>query len=253
MKDVIFDFKGKNYIVLGASSGMGRQIALDLAEAGANVLAVARNRERLEKVMKESDTNISIACLDVMSASSDEWDKVFSDFVSQHGKINGGVYTAGLTGCTPLKAYDEKLARDLVDVSVFGGVKFMQFASKKKYSEVGAAYIIFSSVAAYEGPKGILFYAASKGAVLSAVRVMSKEISHRKQRINSISPGWIQTEMTTSYLKDVGIGEADVHAGPLGIGNVQDVSSVALFLLSDGSKWITGQDFVVDGGYLNAR
>lgn len=253
MKDVAFDFSGKNFVVIGASSGIGRQVVLELAEAGATVLAVARNKERLEAVMNEAKGKVSIACLDVVSASHEEWDKVFTDFVSQHGKLNGGVYTAGLTGCTPLKAYDEELAENLVDVSVFGGVKFMQFASKKKYADAGASYLIFSSVAAYEGPKGILFYAAAKGAVHSAVKVMSKEISHRGQRVNSISPGWIQTEMTASYLDSVGGDEEGIHNGPLGIGNPQDVSGMVLFLLSNRAKWITGQDFVVDGGYLSAR
>ena len=113
--------------------------------------------------------------------------------------------------------------------------------------------MIFSSVAAYEGPKGILFYAAAKGAVQSAVRVMSKEISHRDQRINSISPGWIQTEMTASYLESVGANLEDDHAAPLGIGTPEDVSGLVLFLLSDRAGWITGQDFIVDGGYLSTR
>ena len=253
MKDVTFDFSGKNFVVVGASSGMGRQVALELAEAGANVLAIARNKERLEAVKEKEKNLISTVSLDVMSASTKHWDNIFAEFTSQHGKITGGVYTAGLTGCTPLKAYDETLARNLVDVSVFGSVKFMQFASKKKYADAGASYVIFSSVAAYEGPKGILFYAASKGAVQSAVRVMSKEISHRGQRINSISPGWIQTEMTSSYLDRVGIDEEVVHAGPLGIGTPQDVSGMVLFLLSSRAKWITGCDFVIDGGYLGAR
>lgn len=252
MKDITFDFSGKNFVVVGASSGMGRQVTLELAEAGANVLAIARNKDRLKAVKEQAKDLISIAAMDVMAASSEDWDKIFTDFTSNYGKISGGVYTAGITGCTPLKAYDDTLARNLMDVSVFGSVKFMQFASKKKYADAGASYVIFSSVAAYEGPKGILFYAASKGAVQSAVRVMAKEISHRGQRINSVSPGWIQTEMTNAYLDSVGVDEEGVHAGPLGIGTPQDVSGMVLFLLSSRAKWITGCDFVVDGGYLGA-
>ena len=134
-----------------------------------------------------------------------------------------------------------------------GGVQFVHFISRKKYSEMGAAYVMFSSVAAYEGPKGILFYAAAKGAVQSAVRVISKEISHRGQRINSISPAWIQTEMTDSYLDNVGMESREVHTGPLGMGTPQDVSGMVMFLLSSRAKWITGQDFVVEGGYLCSR
>ncbi|SDP35558.1 SDR family NAD(P)-dependent oxidoreductase [Selenomonas ruminantium] len=253
MKEVVFDFSGKNFVVVGASSGMGRQVATELIESGANVLIVARNMKRLEEVKALASERVHIACLDVVSSSHEEWDKAFADFAAKVGKLNGGVYTAGITGCTPLKAYDENLAKSMMDISVAGGVKFMQHATRKKYADAGASYVIFSSVAAYEGPKGILFYAAAKGAVHSAVRVMSKEISHRGQRVNSVSPGWIQTEMTTTYLDSVGVDKEEIHTGPLGVGTPQDVSGMVLFLLSNRAKWITGQDFVIDGGYLNAR
>lgn len=253
MRDVVFNFSDKNFVVVGASSGMGRQVATELVEAGANVLIIARNKKRLEEVKALASERIYMVCLDVVASSQEEWDKAFADFVAKYGKLNGGIYTAGITGCTPLKAYDENLAKNMMDISVAGAVKFMQYATKKKYADADASYIIFSSVAAYEGPKGILFYAAAKGAVHSAVRVMSKEISHRGQRVNSVSPGWIQTEMTATYLDSVGVDKEEIHTGPLGVGTPQNVSGMVLFLLSDRAKWITGQDFVVDGGYLSAR
>ena len=108
---------------------------------------------------------------------------------------------------------------------------------------------MFSSVAAYEGPKGILFYSAAKAGVQSAVRAINKEFS-MTQRINSISPGWVDTEMTNSYLNDSGMLQKNISPGYLGIGKPQDVSGIVLFLLSSRSENISGQDFVIDGGHL---
>ena len=249
MSDVQFDFKGKNFVVVGASSGLGRQIALELAESGAHVLAVARNETRLEELANASPL-IHTAMLDVLTASADDWTVMFESFVHLHGKIHGGGYTAGITGVTPLKCYNKEMASAIFRTSFDGGIDFLQFAMKKKFSEEGAAFVVFSSVASYEGTKGLLFYASAKSAIQTAVRTIAKEIGHRGQRINSISPAWVETEMTDSYLETVGEKKENVQSGILGMGKSEDVSGVTLFLLSSRAKWITGQDFVVDGGYM---
>ena len=108
---------------------------------------------------------------------------------------------------------------------------------------------MFSSVAAYEGTKGILFYSAAKAGVQSAVRAINKEILST-QRINSISPGWVDTEMTDNYLNDSGMLRENISTGYLGVGKPQDVSGMVLFLLSSCAESISGQDFVIDGGVL---
>lgn len=102
MKDIEFHYAGRNYVVVGASSGMGRRIALDLAEAGAKVLAVARNEERLSEVKAAFPDRITMASLDVLKADDRDWEAVLSAFVDEHGKCHGGVYTAGIAGMSPL-------------------------------------------------------------------------------------------------------------------------------------------------------
>ena len=132
MKEVTFNFDGENFVVVGASSGIGRQIALELAESGANVLAVARNEDRLKKLQSQYPKKIEIAMIDVLSATDDNWCDILKNFVEQHGKINGGVYTAGITGATPLKMYDENLARSIIETSVGGGYYFYITPQEKK-------------------------------------------------------------------------------------------------------------------------
>lgn len=252
MKDVQFDFKNRNYVVVGASSGMGKQIALDLAESGAHVLAVARNKERLLEVRRAFPDLIIVRSLDVLKADADQWEDVLNDFVEQYGKFHGAVYTAGISGMTSLRLFDEELAREIVETSFWGMIGFMQQISKKKIAYKGASFVVFSSIAAHVGNQGQFAYTAAKGAVMSAVRAIAKEICRSQQRINSISPGWVETGMT----REASTGNTVVHTDRilqrhlLGTGQPEDVSGAVLFLLSDAARWITGTDVVVDGGSL---
>lgn len=254
MTDVKFDFSGKNFVVVGASSGMGWQIAIDLATAGANVLAIARNKERLEKLQAECPGKIVIFSLDVISANSEEWDACIGDFVRVYGKISGGVYTAGITGVSPLKGFNEKLAHDIMDTSFWGMINFIHAGVRKKYANTGASYVVFSSTAGHQGSKGMFAYSAAKAAVKTAVQSIAEEIAQTGKRINSISPGWVNTHMTLDSVQNntEAIPQHVLKRHYLGLGEPTDVSGTALFLLSDASRWITGTDILVDGGYLSA-
>ena len=251
MSDVKFDFSGKNFVVVGASSGMGRRIALDLVKAGANVLAIARNMNRLAELQAECPDRIDVASLDVLKADKHDWENMLQLFAESHGKLHGGVYTAGITGMSPIQMLDEKLARDIMDTSFWGMIHMLQCATRKKYAEDGASFVVFSSTAAYWGIKGQFAYSGAKAAVKTAVRSLAKEISRKKQRINSISPGWLETSMTENFVQDTAeLPESAMQQYYLGLGKPEDVSGMALFLLSDAARWITGTDVVVDGGFL---
>ena len=132
-------------------------------------------------------------------------------------------------------------------------MKVLEITTKKKYSLEGASYVVFSSVAAYGGGRGMLVYSGTKAAVHAAVHSVAREISERGQRINSISPGWVETEMTGNYLDHMGQSAQDISDGCFGKGKPQDVTGMVLFLLSDRAKWITAVDFIVDGGFMFGR
>ena len=254
MSKVTYNFAGENYIVVGASSGMGRQIALELAEAGARILAVARREKCLQELKQQYPTCIDIACLDVVEGNKSDWIEIMEDFVSKHGKLNGGVYTAGITGMTPLRSFDDELAHKIVDTSFWGMVNFLQIATKKKFTTPEASFVLFSSAAAYIGNKGQFAYSAAKAAVQTIVRTFAKEFASQKYRFNSISPGWVSSEMTEKFKNDNGgIAQSVIDSYILGLGKPQNVSRVALFLLSDGASWITGTDVLVDGGCMLSR
>ena len=247
MSRVKFDFEGENFVVTGASSGMGRQVALELAQAGAKVLAIARRKDKLLELQADCADGIFIAPLDV--CDSEKLESAISGFVEAHGKLSGGVHAAGITNITPLKAYDKIQARKIMEVNFWAGMDFFQLIMKKRYSNEKASFILFSSVAAVYSPKGMFAYSASKAAVESALRSISKEISVRGQRINSVVPGWVETGMTDEWGSISNKSEL-VANEILGVGMPEDVSGMVLFLLSDRARWITGTSIAVDGGFL---
>ena len=159
-------------MVVGASSGIGRQTAIELSQSGANVLAIGRNLERLSELRKtspislvKSPPRIFTEQLDVLTATPDDWAEVLGNFTSTVGRINGGVYTAGIWGLTPLNSFDEALAHKIFDTSFWGAVNFVQSASRKKFSDGGASFVLMSSIAGEYSSKSLFAYSAAKAAI----------------------------------------------------------------------------------------
>lgn len=242
--DVVFGFSGKRFVVTGASAGMGKQVATELAIAGADVLAIARRWQELEQLQAEYPQRVTAAAVDV--TDYDGVERQIECFVQNKGKLDGSVHAAGILAFTPLRAFNVAEAKRMMDVSYWAGVNLLQLVTKKKYAAVGTAHVQFSSVSAYKGEKGLSAYSAAKAAMQVGMKSIAKEIADRGHRINTISPGFIRTDMTKDVLQEDMV--ADGHL--LGIGQPSDVAGMVLFLLSSRAAWITGADFVVDGGYL---
>ncbi len=247
MGSVHFNFKNENFVVTGASSGMGRQVVKELAAAGACVLAIARREEVLLELQKEYPGNISIAAADVCDHTAME--VAVLNFVLQHGKLHGGVHAAGVLGITPLKQFDPAEAHRIMDISFWAGINFLQLCTKVANSEKGASFVLFSSADAIAAEKGKFAYSAAKMALNSAVKAIAKEIARRGQRVNTVLPGWVDTAMTqnASEMTDM---DSVLKRQLLGIGKPEQVTGQILFLLSDRANWITGTNVIVDGGYL---
>lgn len=248
MSQVSFNFSQKKFVITGASSGMGRQIALELAQSGAHVLGIARGEAALQELQKEAPQNISIAPCDVTNSTALE--QVIASFVAKQGKLSGSVHAAGISGLTPLKVYDSALVKQIMDISFWAGIELIRLATKVKYAEKASSNVVFSSVSSYSGEKGMFAYSASKAAIRIATKSLSKELAPKKHRINSISPGWVTSNMSANLSEQLTEIQHMVDSHLLGVGRPEDVSGMVLFLLSDRARWITGTDFIVDGGFL---
>lgn len=249
MKNIKFDFTGKNILVTGASSGIGKKVVVDLAEAGARVFAIARREQELNELNNTYINIIPLAC-DVTDYT--KINDSIKNIVKEYGKIDGFVGCAGISELIPLRVIDMDRVKNIMEVNFWANINLLALITKRNISNDKASIVLVSSIAAHKGVKGKFAYASSKAALIASVKCFAREIAPRL-RINTISPGIIkETGCNNNLLSSI----PDEVAGdlnnlyPFGLGEVNDTSAIIMFLLSDASKWITGADFIVDGGHL---
>lgn len=249
MQEVTFNFSGKNFAVVGASSGIGKQVTLELLQAGANVLAVARRKELMDEIYKDYPAQIVTAKLDVVNY--DGWNDILKNFVAEKGKFNGSVYCAGFDIATSLKGLEFEDLQKIMSTNFFGAVMFMKNFIRAGITSAGSSNVWIASIAAHAGMKGKISYEASKGAMMSAKRSIACEIANKKHRLNTVSPAWVETPMTDNFDEKFGKTREVSERYLLGrFGKPEDISGVILFLLSERASWMTGTDIIIDGGAL---
>ena len=242
-----FKFEEKRFVITGATSGIGKKIALDLAEHGAQVLAIGRRKERLDALKDNFPGNIFTAVIDVNDFSTL---KIELEKFGEKGKIDGSVHAAGINKFTPLRAFNWKDAENIIKTSLYAGIELIRILSSQKLSAIKSSHVIIASVAGIKGEVGFTAYSAAKSAVIGAARSMAVELAIKDIRVNTITPGWLPTEMTDAIeARYPGKLETIKLLHPLGIGSVEHISNLLMFLLSEESKWITGSNIVIDGGY----
>lgn len=236
--------EGKHILVTGASSGMGKVFAQMIAAEGAVVTLLARNRDRLLQTCNSliGGGHKVIVC-DLLN------DAQVMEAVAEMESIDGAVFCAGINDYVPLRFVSQSKIDPLFKTNFFSQIILTQALSKKKKIKKGASLVFISSLSSKLGVPGTLLYASSKAALDSAVRVMASELASQGIRVNSICPGIVRTEMLsgTNISEDQFIEQEKDY--PLGLGTPEDVGHAVLFHLSDGSRWLTGQNMIIDGGF----
>ncbi len=240
--------KDKNIIITGGSSGIGRQIAVSCINQGAKILLLGRNEREMEItcLLCKEQSRIDFLSHDLSISRLPEH-KIIEDFVT--GGLHGLVHSAGISITSPFRTHDIIFLIDSLQVNLISGLELI-----KKFEsdfDSGSSIVFISSVMGIVGQAAKLSYCASKGAIDAAVRSMAIEYATRNIRINSILPGVVQTPLSNSLLAK--LPEENLHEligkHPLGIGEPEEIANACVFLLSDQSKWITGINLLVDGGY----
>ncbi|MGK6342241.1 SDR family NAD(P)-dependent oxidoreductase [Chryseobacterium sp. DT-3] len=246
-----FSLKDKIILITGASSGIGRSCSVECSKSGADLILIARNQEELQKTvsMLAPDTKAETIIADITSAENLE--ELIAEKVSVLGKISGFIHCAGIEKTLPLKKHTPQLYTDIFAVNMISGFEIAKILALKKYKNETSSFVFISSVAGMVGEIGKTAYSASKGAVIAGARSMAMELSRSGIRVNSISPAMVNTPILEKMFKNVGEDAAEgiLKKHPLGVGQPEDVANACIFLLSDASKWITGSNLVVDGGY----
>jgi len=250
-----FSLDGKNAFVTGASRGIGRAIALGLAEAGANVAAVARSTSALEELTAEigklDRTALALTC-DV--ADADQIGLAVADAHSELGSLDIVVNCAGqIEHAGPFLDLTAEDWRRLFQVNFESVLHVCRAAGPHLLDQNGGSVINISSVAGTGGVPFFSHYAASKAAMISLTRTLAAEWAARGVRVNALVPGWVGTEMTRAFHGDPAVSEGLLSQVPAGRwGEPEDVVGAAVYLASDAARFVTGSCLTIDGGMTGA-
>lgn len=248
-----FSLENKVIIVTGASSGIGAQCAIDCSKMGAKVVLVARNEERLKQTLEQCEEPSRHTILPLDLSSSDGLKEAIKDVVAKVGKINGVVNCAGMSSVTPLKLVTDELLDQFFRTNVYSAINLSKEVTRvgNYDKERGCSIIFFASIMGLCGEKCKTMYSATKGALIAAARSMACELAKNKIRVNVVSPGAIETPINAKlpHMADPELRKELEDKHLLGLGECSDISNACIYLLSDAAKWVTGQNFVIDGGY----
>lgn len=249
-KVIVGKLSGKTAVVTGASKGIGAGIAKALAKEGANIVVnYARGKDDAEKVsadIQRSGGNSITVQADVSRQA--DVDRLFAEAAKAFGNVDILVNNAGVYEFAPIESLTEASYRRQFDLNVLGTLLSTQAALKSMPN--GGSIINLSSVVSLTPPPSGSVYSATKGAVDVITRSLAQELGPRNIRVNSLSPGLVETEGTRASGTSEGeFKDFAVSRTPLGrVGQPQDIAKVAVFLASDDSAWMTGEVLPVGGG-----
>lgn len=249
-KTSFLNFDGKWVLVTGASSGIGRAIAIELSRQRARVILSGRDEGRLAETSRQlSADGHQVLLLDLVDHS-----RIVPAILKLResiGRIYGLCHSAGVVETRPLSSNTVEVVQSMLTVHVLAGLELARAICRRDVIEEGGSVLFISSVYGRVGMPGQTGYSASKGAISAAVRALAVELARRKIRVNSISPGLVKTDMTQKALGLLSKEQVEnlEQNHPLGVGAPEDVAKAAVFLLAPDNPWITGADLTVDGGF----
>ncbi|MGN1229322.1 MAG: SDR family NAD(P)-dependent oxidoreductase [Prevotella sp.] len=240
-----FSLDGKTVLVTGASSGIGRQTAIECSRMGASLILSARNAIRLQETMSlMEEEGHTVVPADLTNQGQLE------TLVSSIPPVDGVVLCSGKGLTLPMQFATRDKFDDIFNTNFFAPFELLRLLYKKKKVQKQGSVVVLASLGGtkiFSGSNGV--YGASKAALNSAMMFCAKEFAGRKVRVNCICPGMVDTPLihrgtvTEEQLKE------NEKLYPLGrYGKPEDIAYATIYLLSDASSWVTGQDFVLDGG-----
>ena len=241
-----FSLEGKVILVTGASSGIGRGIAIECSKMGAQLIISARNQTRLNEtlhLLEGSDHKLVLADL------AD--DQGIASLTDQLPPLDGVVHVAGIVKPKPFKFLNRKELDEIMNINFFGPTILTNNLIRKNLIKRQASVVFISSISgvncSYIGGSA---YSASKGAINGIVKGIALDLAPKAIRVNTIVPAMVETNI----LEGSGISEEELIEDrkryPLGrYGKPEDVAYACIYLLSDASSWVTGSNILLDGGY----
>ena len=245
-----FDLSNKVAIVTGASQGIGKTIAIEMAKSGAKVFCLARNKEALDETIKIITENGNKAfAFSCNISNNDEFNSIVLNIVKEHGSLDILVNNAGITKDNLLIRMSDDQWDDVLNINLKGSFTCTRSVIKHMMKNRFGRIINITSIVGLTGNAGQANYAASKAGLIGLTKSIAKEVASRGITANCVAPGWIETSMTdelsfevkNNFLSQIPIGK---------IGQSKDIANTVIFLASEEAEYITGQTITVDGGRM---
>ena len=245
--------KNKNVIITGCNKGIGKATLEGFAKYGANIFACVRSnssefKKFISTLKKKYKVKIYVIKLDLLKKSS------ISNCVNEIYKINKNIDTlvnnAGMLFNSLFQMTSEKQLQEMFQVNYFSQVYLTQIISRGMTKNKTGNIIFVSSTSGINGDYGRFAYSSSKAAILSTVKTLSKELSNYNIRVNAISPGLTETDLMLSNTKEDIIKSEIEKISLKRIASTNEIADIILFLASEKSSYINGQNIVADGGNL---
>ena len=245
-----FDLSHKTAIVTGASQGIGKTIAIEMAKSGATVFCLARNKEALDTTIKKITENggkaTAFSC-DI--SNNDDFKSIILNIVKEYGSIDILVNNAGITKDNLLMRMSDDQWDDVLNINLKGSFTCIRSVIKHMMKKKFGRIINITSIVGITGNAGQANYAASKSGLIGLTKSIAKEVASRGITANCVAPGWIETSMTDQLSTEV--KNKFLSQIPTGkIGQSKDIANTVIFLASDEAEYITGQTITVDGGRI---
>lgn len=241
------NLEGKSILVTGASSGIGRAVAIECSRLGASCILTGRNEDRLQET-REAMEGSGHSCIPAEQTDPE----AVAALVEKLPKLDGVSHNAGI-GCTMLCSFAKADEVDhLLRVNLTSIINLQTQLLKKRKINKGASLVFMSSVAAHRSTLGNGFYGIAKAGLSHYAKALAKELGNKGIRANAVLPGMIETPFIAN-LSALGDDMHDKYKAeyPLGrYGKPEEVAHIVAFLLSDATQWVTGGEFVIDGGSL---
>ena len=252
-------FEDRTYLVTGGGSGIGKGVAAGLVAAGASVMIIGRNADRLAATVEEIESAkasggaIRYEPTDV--TNEDEVARAVDAATAWHGRLYGVVHCAGGSQTIgPITQIDSEAWRRTVDLNLNGTMYVLKHAARELVRGGGGSFVGISSIAASNTHRWFGAYGVTKSGLDHLMMLAADELGPSWVRVNGIRPGLIRTDMVAPITDSPELSEDYRICTPLPrVGEVEDIANAAMFLLSDAAGWITGQIINVDGGHLLRR
>lgn len=248
----LFGLRGKRALVTGASSGIGKKVAQAYLQAGAHVALAARNFDALQSVAAElaADGDGRIVPIRCDVIQPDQVNRMVDQAVTELGGIDIAVCNAGIISVIPMLDMSPEEFQRIQDTNVTGVFLTAQAAARAMVAQGGGGVII--NTASMSGsiinvPQQVGHYCTSKAAVIHLTKAMAVEFAPHNIRVNSVSPGYIRTELVEPYAEYHRQWEPKIPLGRLG--RPEELAGLYVYLASEASSYMTGSDIVIDGGY----